>query len=293
MNILGRALAWRTKKARRAAINRLNAHGELRLVEWMPRADSPLHVDGASVRLPMDGIIGPRTLAHGHWHDEHTALIRQECARLRPGPGHYLIDVGANIGLVTRQVMAAAPGQWAGAMCFEPEAGNIELLRWNLRGLPGVTIEPVALSDRAGTAVLHVDTGNAGDCSLLELPSGVQRKGVQQQQVPLMPCDEAARRIEQAAPAGSRFVWKSDTQGHDLTIVAAMPDSLWARTDVAMIEVRSVDVADAVIDRFLAVAGGFAHRHAIKRGRRPIGLPELASFCKARSGSEFDLLLTR
>ncbi len=280
-------------KARRAAIGLLNARSELREVAWTPASGSPLHLPGASLRLPMDGIIGPRTLAYGHWHDEHCALIREELARLGDGRPCHWIDVGANIGLVTRQMLAQGPARWSGAVCFEPEAGNLELLRWNLSALPGITVAPVALSDRPGTAVLHVDTGNAGDCSLLELPQGVARKGVDQQQVQLMPCDEAARLIEQAAPADAHLAWKSDTQGHDMTIVAAMPPRLWARTAVAMIEVRAVDTDDATIERFLKVASGFERRYAVKRGKRPIGLAELERFCRGRSGSEFDLLLVR
>ncbi len=280
-------------KARRAAIGLLNARSELREVEWLPADDSPLHVPGASVRLPMDGIIGPRTLAYGHWHDEHCALIRDELSRQGGGGRCHLIDVGANIGLVTRQMLASAPARWSGAVCFEPEAGNLGQLRWNLRALPGITIAPVALSDRAGTAVLHVDTGNAGDCSLSELPGGVARKGVNQQQVELMTCADGAALIERSAPPDARLVWKSDTQGHDLTIVGAMPQRIWARTAVAMVEVRSVATERAVIDRFLEVAAGFARMYAVKRGKRPIDLAALEQFCRAGSGSEFDLLLVR
>jgi FkbM family methyltransferase len=290
--VIDRFRTWREVKSRRAAIGLLNARAELVEIEWRPPPGSPLRCGDSTVRLPMDGIIGPRTLAHGHWHDEHAAHIRSRLPRYGTGR-HVLVDVGANIGLVTRQLLASQPEAWAGALCFEPEAGNLARLRWNVAPLPQVRVEPFAVSDGDGTATLHVDTGNAGDCSLLELPASHARQGVQTQQVQLISGAEAWERIRALQGPGQRLVWKSDTQGHDITIVAAMPPAMWAEVDIAMIEVRAVDVAPGVVDRFLQVAAGFVSRLVVKHGERTITMDELERFCRSKSGSEFDLLLCR
>jgi FkbM family methyltransferase len=292
LQVIDHIRRWREVKARRAAIGLLNARAELVEVEWRPPIDSPLRWGDSTVRLPMDGIIGPRTLAHGHWHDELAAVIRARLPRYG-GHRHLLVDVGANIGLVTRQLLAPRPEAWAGAVCFEPEAGNLERLRWNVAPLPGVRVEPFAVSDGSGTVTLHVDTGNAGDCSLLELPSGPRRKGVETQTVQMISGQDAWERIRALQQADHRLVWKSDTQGHDLTIVASMPAAMWDLVDIAMVEVRAVDVAPNVIARFMQVAAGFTSLQAVKRWERPISLEELERFCRAKSGSEFDLLMCR
>ena len=56
------------------------------------------------------------------------------------------MDVGANIGLVPRQLKASDRCRWTGAGGFEPETGNLGLLRFSLSALPGMTIEAATLS---------------------------------------------------------------------------------------------------------------------------------------------------
>lgn len=159
--------------------------------------------------------------------------------------------------------------------------------------LPNVGIEDAAISDADALGTLHVDHGNARDCSLEPLPAGIERAGVSEQAVRLISGATAYTLISARRSPGDRVVWKSDTQGHDLKIVRAMPDALWDDTDVAMIEVRCSSVTDEEIARLMQVAARFPHRASIKRDERPIGLAELEAFCRRRSASEFDLLLWR
>lgn len=261
---------------------------------WTPPADSPLAYQGSALRLPLDGIIGPRTLAYGHWHDEQTAQLRA-LLRSMPGPPRLLVDMGANVGLVTRQLVAPDASAWVGACCFEPQRNNLEQLRFNLAPLRNITIVAAAVSDTAAQRVLHVDTGNAGDCSLDDLPAGKQRTGVLHETVDVISGAQALAHINAArvhAP-GARVVWKSDTQGHDLKIIHALPASFWAEVDVALIELRCSHASPAEIDTLLQVAGQFAHRASVKRGHQALSLDGLSTFCRQRSASEFDVLLHR
>ena len=292
MSLLDNFSRWREYKRKRRAIGRLLGEVEVPLLFWRPGPGSPLRVGDSTLRLPMDGIIGPRTLAWGHWHGEHTDLIESKLASAGDA-SHFLIDVGANIGLVTRQLLASPRLRWSGAACFEPEAGNLASLRWNIAPLANATAFAVAISDRDTKGTLHVDLGNAGDCSLDELPQGVTRAGVAQQEVTLVSGATAFELIRPLRGEADRLVWKSDTQGHDLTIMAAMPDALWLRVALAMVEVRCSHVSDEALRRFLAIAAQFPHRSWIKRGERPVTLDELKAFCEKRSGSELDLLLYR
>ena len=292
MGIADRLGQWKTIRRRRHTIGQFLSENRIVEVEWRPPIESPLHHEGSTLRLPMDSIIGPRTLAYGHWHDEHTRLIRDLVAR-QPAQRHFLIDIGANIGLVTRQLLAPEPARWSGACCFEPETKNLAQLAWNLRPFSAAHVQPFAVSDHTGQATLHVDEGNAGDCSLQPLPQNVQRAGTRDETVQLISGAQAWALIQAARAPGDRLVWKSDTQGHDLKIIAAMPDALWDDTDIAMIEVRCNHASPAEIDHLLQVAAAFPQRLSVKRAARPIGLAELEAFCRKRSDSEFDLLLHR
>lgn len=283
---------WIDYKRKRRAIGRLLEEFDAPFIYWRPKADSALRVGETTLRIPLDGIIGPRTMAYGHWHGEHTSLIESKLAA-DGGTKYFLIDVGANIGLVTRQLLASETLHWTGAACFEPETSNLESLRWNIAPLNNAAAFPVAISDKDSVATLHVDLGNAGDCSLDRLPDGIKRAGVSSQEVTLVSGATAYDMIRQLHGVEERIVWKSDTQGHDLTIMASMPRELWARVCVAMVEVRCSTVSDDTLRRFLEIAEDFPYRSWIKRGEQSITLDQLRTFCERRSSSELDLLLYR
>ena len=112
MGIADRLGQWKTIQRRRHITGHFLSENRIVEVEWRPPEDSPRHHEGSTLRLPMDSIIGPRTLADGHWHDEHTRLIRDLMAQ-QPAQRCFLIDIGANIGLVTRHLLAPEPTRWA------------------------------------------------------------------------------------------------------------------------------------------------------------------------------------
>src|SRR5262245_55958946 len=85
---------------------------------------------GETIELPMDEVITPFVLAHGQWQSEELEFFG---AHLPPDRG-VLVDVGANIGLVTRQLMHRLPAI-AAAVCFEPHPTNFGLLSRNLSHL--------------------------------------------------------------------------------------------------------------------------------------------------------------
>jgi FkbM family methyltransferase len=280
-----------TARRRRHLIRRLLKDVDVRELTWLPAADSPLSYRGTVVRLAMDYVIGPRTLAFGHWHDEHCGFIRNQ---LRQGQSYHLIDVGANAGLVSRQLLATPQLQFIGADCFEPDAQSFTLLTTNLAPFPGVTLHAAALSDSDGEAELFRGARNAGDISLTPDADLLARHDIGSQTVRLLSAERMAGQILQSlASESTRLVWKSDTQGHDLKIVAAMPDEFWSRVDVALIEVRSVPATAQEITRFMAVVETFAVRRSVKRGANEISTAWLRNFIEQANGSEFDLLLAR
>ena len=99
----------------------------------------------------------------GHWEPSSTAIVRQ----LLQGRADF-IDIGANIGWYTL-VAAHALGANGHVHSFEPDASHVAKLKANVlvNRLGNVSVNDVALSDRAGRATLHRDPRNRGDNSLL------------------------------------------------------------------------------------------------------------------------------
>ena len=278
-------------RSRRRLIRKLLQRVDIQEMTWLPPGDSPLSYRDSPVRLAMDYVIGPRTLAFGHWHDEHCQWLRQH---MQKGIPYHLVDVGANAGLVSRQLLASPGLRFEGADCFEPDPESFDLLQANLAPFERVRLHPEALSDIDGEAEMFRSSRNAGNISLMPDTELRARKDLRAQTVKLRAAGPAGARIlESLVSPDTRLVWKSDTQGHDLKIIAAMPASFWQRVDVALVEVTSVATEAAELDRFLDIVAGFPVRRFIKHGAREVGLQELRAFVESGSGSERDLLLAR
>jgi FkbM family methyltransferase len=277
-------------RRKRVMVRRLLAGTDIRELTWMPPAGSPLRHGQASVRLAMDHVIGPRTLAFGHWHDEHCQLLR---ARMDSASSYHLIDVGANAGLVSRQLLTTPGMQFCGADCFEPDPHNFALLTHNLAPFAGVHLHAAALSDHDGEAEIFRGARNAGDISLSPDAQLRSRTDLQGHTVPLLSAQRLGGEILARLAPGTRLVWKSDTQGHDLKIVASMPDAIWERVEVALVELRSVDATPAELERFMAVVARFPVRRSVKFGARDIGLEAIRRFILEANDREIDLLLAR
>ncbi len=96
------------------------------------------------------------------WHME--AAVRRLRATGHDPTGKVFVDVGANIG--TSTVDALAQFGFGRAVCFEPAADNVRLLRVNLvwNGLDGrAQVYAHAVSDRNGVGSLSRSADNSGD----------------------------------------------------------------------------------------------------------------------------------
>ncbi len=83
----------------------------------------------------------------GEDHDVVYTLL----ARLEPG---LMVDVGAAVGIKTRQMLEHSPR--SRVVAFEPFPGNLSYLERYAAGEPRLTVRPVAVADRPGRETLHV-----------------------------------------------------------------------------------------------------------------------------------------
>ena len=97
-------------------------------------------------------------LKPGNYEPQTERFIRQNVK-----PGMTVLDIGANTGYMTI-LLADMVGALGQVHAFEPMPANYELLRKNVdtNGLNQVHLHTFALSDRKGTATLHIDPGNDG-----------------------------------------------------------------------------------------------------------------------------------
>jgi FkbM family methyltransferase len=86
-------------------------------------------------------------------HGLEPSLVKVAAGILRPGD--TAIDIGANVGFLTRQ-FASLVGKQGKVLAFEPDPATFEFLLYNTQRLPQVSAYQEAVSDRIGKMSLHL-----------------------------------------------------------------------------------------------------------------------------------------
>jgi FkbM family methyltransferase len=125
-----------------------------------------------------------------------------------------VVDVGANIGSSTLELLSIFPG--CKAVCIEPDSGNFRLLRQNvvLNGLDDrVEVINSAVGAHTGTVTMALSSNNHGDHRIARLPTD----GIE---VPIQPLRDL---IETSPPT---LFW-IDVQGYEGHVFDGAPPGLF------------------------------------------------------------------
>lgn len=144
------------------------------------KIDKKIFYQGFSLHYSAGTSIVGRFIKNGSYEPEEVAVLKQ--VALEDRRSTVFLDIGANIGMISLAVLHHVPK--AIIYAFEPGEHQRGYLKKNISAnqLDGrITISPLALSDRRGTALFAVhasadasgdglrDTGRAGGCSLVEV----------------------------------------------------------------------------------------------------------------------------
>lgn len=244
---------------------------------------------GDRLSVPVDGAIFPHLLAHREWHFADVVRLAPTLTR----PPYRLIDIGANIGLFARQALLGLPGV-AAASCFEPAPDNLAHLRANLAALPA-RVEPYGLHVEEGALRYFRDAANAGNFSFNA--AAVEGRPHAATEAPARRISEAL--LDAAAPegtAGFRLLWKSDTQGCDDALIAALPAAFWERADAVLFEAWRIEKPAADPAALAAVFAAFPFRYfkgARRRRLSPVSPERILEFLAGRDRRWGDVFLSR
>lgn len=119
--------------------------------------------NGLAVRVNLDDFNGRAAYFAGDT-DRKISWLCQRIVR----PGDTVIDVGANIGIVTL-TLAKLVGPRGRVFSFDPNPYVVQLLRQSIErnGLANVHLEQCAIGDEEGELVLQVPQGHSGRASLV------------------------------------------------------------------------------------------------------------------------------
>lgn len=214
----------------------LNPHLQSRGSLLTLSSDCSLGSAGDSLLIFNDEVIGKSCRENASWELEN---VREFSSFIHSDRQYTLIDVGANIGLFTRQLLVLSD-RIARIVCVEPDESNFRALQFNVATLkPTVELHNFALAERDGVAEFLRDLENPGNYSLNN--DALRNRLFEKVTVPTRSTSEWAK---QTFADNCPLLWKSDTQGSDELIVSQVPWEIWARVDVAMLEMWRIQKPD-------------------------------------------------
>ena len=167
------------------------------------------------------------------WLDRVRGYLEPEMAMLDHlvRPGDHVIDVGGNRGIYAFKLWKLG----AVVEIFEPNPTCLAVLDAWTRGRPRVALHPVALSDRTGSASLHIPIDDAGvehDASASVEHDGFAR--TRDQPVALKTLDSYAFK--------NIALIKIDVEGHESSVIAGSLKTLSESRPALLVEIESTAI---------------------------------------------------
>lgn len=255
--------------------------------------DSALGNRGLILELPMDQVMFRSVQRSGEWSFQLSQFLGEGLDGVQtPEEKSALLDIGANTGLVTLQIMNLVTGHHD-YFLFEPIPRHVSAIHRNLGTASSgskVHVIPVALSNKNGSSDIFSETKNHGNSSLWQTVVGP-------------PGAHFRTRIETVDTGEyfanfrhefSRFVVKSDTQGMDAVILARLPPEIWQRVERAAVEVWAIpEVESSDVDALIEVWREFRLVSWASNFESIVDLAELRDFWLGQTGQSRDLYMVK
>jgi FkbM family methyltransferase len=255
-----------------------------------PEDVSPLYlVDqntrSVSLHLPLDTYIGMETLLTKKYFPQTIHMMNEV---IQNGDQSYaLIDIGANIGLYSRQCINIFK-KIDKIFAYEPHPNNYSLLLKNLANINDVEANMFGLGAENSNLEFYLDPHNNGNYSLNK-NAMTETHGVIK--VDIKNAGEESRKWMNSCV--SDFIYKSDTQGHDETIVSAIDPLFWPRVKCGVLELWRIGGKEYNVDAFVRMLDSFPFKMFEKVPGKNVSSVDVLHFLNSDDGQSEDLLFWR
>ena len=195
---------------------------------------SPLYTKSArKLYVNVDEIIFPQIITHQEWSTNNNTTLLSHLRGEKIG----LIDIGANVGLFTRQMLIASK-KISHAYCFEPKISNFELATANLKSFTNVSLFNFGLADANKIIDVNIDFTNSGNISLNK--KAILNTAYGTEKIKIRCPDVSKEPFATINKNHNSLAYKSDTQGLDEIIFTHLGTHLWKKIECAMIEIYRI-----------------------------------------------------
>lgn len=209
------------------------------------KSDSHIGKKNEKLVLPLDEIVTPRIFTEGKWDFYIIEFIKKNIR----SKNNYFIDIGANIGLISKQLQNLKLNIKK-YFCFEPELSNFKILKKNLLnkntqffnfGLGTIDKKTkIFISDtnKSDNSFYFNEFKNRSSHVYLKNSNKVLTKIIKKNKI-------------------KNIIYKSDTQGMDEEIFLSLNQNILDKIYLLVIEISNFDFLDKNQDLFLRKLQGF------------------------------------
>lgn len=188
--------------------------------------------------VPGDRSVIPYVIHKGMWEVEEPRIAFES---LKSEKEYILLDIGANLGLFTLQLLAmqekASRSNLKRVYLVEPDKRLIFALKKNCSQFSGIDFFYIekAVGAEDGIATFYIDGGNNTNNSLVAKAMEISCEKVIQAEVDVLSGSTFVESLD--LPSNFGIIYKSDLQGSDTDVMLSIPEEFWARVDVLIFEV--------------------------------------------------------
>ena len=245
-------------------------------------------------QLPKDNVIYQVVRRHGEWAFDESIFLSEGIAKLQKAPNTRVafFDIGANVGLVTLQILRNSTDTATEFFLFEPIPNHAEAIKYNLGKFlvsNSLQIENFALGDMNGFSTIFAEISNRGNSSMFE--SAVPMDESISQHIETVNTSEYFLNFIDKYDA---FVVKSDTQGMDASILSQIPHSIWRIVETAVSEVWALpEITVRDVDALLEMLHDFVFMSWSTDLTGSVSLNEVRIFWLSKSSESKNLFIRR
>jgi len=199
-------------------------------INFVLKKNTPLGKKGENIKLFFDQIITPNVIKNGSWDIFIVNFIKKFSKKKI---SYSFIDVGANIGLMSRQILNTGI-KINSIFCFEPEINNFLLLKKNVGFFKESFFFNFALgSTNKDKAKLYLDSLNKGNYSLSK--QNIKREYCN---IKIISANTIIKKIIRNNRVNN-IIYKSDTQGKDIEIFLSLDSDILKKIKIICIEISN------------------------------------------------------
>jgi FkbM family methyltransferase len=259
---------------------------QVQSLEISPEKSSLLYLENDSgtafnLHLPSDAVIGATTLINKSWDASRLTFIEQTTKESKTSL--CLVDVGANVGLFTRQCLHIQKNI-KNAYVYEPHPGNFDLLQRNLREIKKIHFNNAGLGPSNATMAFYLDPNNAGNYSLNSHAMSEEYATIS---VDIL---QANSEKDKWLQTNEPIIYKSDTQGFDESIATSYDLAFWDHVRCGCMELWKIEGKKYDKDKFMHIMEKFTHKVFADKPTQPLTSSALAEYLNGADRHSEDVL---